>query len=84
MTKPSTRLFAVTLCALGLATAADTPPPLKIHTSELPNGLKIVLAEDRSRPVINLQVWYHVGSKDEKTNRTGFARTVRAFGRLPP
>lgn len=81
MTTTSARPFALTLCAqclaatlsLGLATAADTPPPLKIHTSELPNGLKIVLAEDRSRPVINLQVWYHVGSKDEKVNRTGFA-----------
>ena len=73
MTKISASLFAITLCAQCLATAADTPPPLKIHTAELPNGLKIVLAEDRSRPVINLQVWYHVGSKDEKVNRTGFA-----------
>jgi zinc protease len=73
MTMNTARLVGLTLCALGLATAADTPPPLKIHSSELPNGLKIVLAEDRSRPVINLQVWYHVGSKDEKVNRTGFA-----------
>lgn len=55
------------------AFAADTPPPLKIIEKSLPNGLKAVLAEDRSRPVINLQVWYHVGSKDEKTGRTGFA-----------
>lgn len=55
------------------ASAADTPPRLNIHKHELGNGLKIVLAEDRSRPVVNLQVWYHVGSKDEKTGRTGFA-----------
>lgn len=56
-----------------MAFAADTPPPLKIVRHQLPNGLKIVLAEDHSRPVTNLQVWFHVGSKDEKTGRTGFA-----------
>lgn len=72
------REFAFRLATAGLAAAtgavaADTPPPLKIHTAELKNGLKIVLAEDQSRPVINLQVWYHVGSKDEKPGRTGFA-----------
>jgi len=53
--------------------AADAPPALKIRQKTLKNGLKIVAAEDRSRPVINLQVWYHVGSKDEKPGRTGFA-----------
>ena len=79
MPNTTSRLFALTLCAqcltlLPMASyAADTPPPLKIQKFELPNGLKIVLAEDRSRPVTNLQVWYHVGSKDEKTGRTGFA-----------
>lgn len=55
------------------ALAADTPPALQIRQKTLKNGLSIVAAEDRSRPVINLQVWYHVGSKDEKTGRTGFA-----------
>jgi zinc protease len=53
--------------------AADTPPALQIRQKTLKNGLKIVAAEDRSRPVVNLQVWYHVGSKDEKPGRTGFA-----------
>ena len=67
------RLAAAGLAAASGAVAADTPPPLKIQTAELKNGLKIVLAEDHSRPVVNLQVWYHVGSKDEKTGRTGFA-----------
>lgn len=57
----------------GRALAADAPPPLNIQQKTLPNGLKIVLAEDRSRPVVNLQVWYHVGSKDEREGRTGFA-----------
>ena len=56
-----------------IASAADAPPALQIRQKTLKNGLRIVAAEDRSRPVINLQVWYHVGSKDEKPGRTGFA-----------
>lgn len=62
----------VALFAAALA-AQDLPPRLKIATAELPNGLKMVMHEDHSRPVINLQVWYHVGSKDEREGRTGFA-----------
>ena len=57
-----------------LATVA--PPPMKIQQHQLKNGLKIVLAEDQSRPVANLQIWYHVGSKDERPGRTGFAHLL--------
>jgi zinc protease len=53
--------------------AQDRPPKLAMQRHQLPNGLKMVMVEDHSRPVINLQVWYHVGSKDERTGRTGFA-----------
>lgn len=49
------------------------PPDLHLVTRELPNGLRMVLLEDHSAPVINLQMWYHVGSKDEKPGHTGFA-----------
>jgi zinc protease len=49
------------------------PPKLGIQTHALENGLRIVLLEDHAVPVINLQVWYHVGSKDEPPGRTGFA-----------
>jgi zinc protease len=49
------------------------PKPIEYREVSLPNGLKIVTHEDHSTPVINLQVWYHVGSKDEKPGRTGFA-----------
>src|SRR5579884_2877741 len=66
------KLWLVPLLAAGLC-AQDRPPKIKIITAELPNGLKMVMHEDHSRPVINLQVWYHVGSKDEREGRTGFA-----------
>ncbi len=49
------------------------PPKLNIQTHTLENGLRIVLLEDHAVPVMNLQVWYHVGSKDERPGRTGFA-----------
>jgi len=49
------------------------PPKLLIQKHTLANGLRVLMVEDHSAPVINLQVWYHVGSKDERPGRTGFA-----------
>ena len=39
----------------------------------LPNGLTVLIHEDHSVPVVGVNVWYHVGSKDERVGRTGFA-----------
>jgi len=39
----------------------------------LDNGLKVVFLEDHSTPIVHLQIWYHVGSKNERAGRTGFA-----------
>lgn len=63
-------LFVAAAC---LCQAQDKPQTVDIKTSKLPNGLELAFAEDHSRPVVNLQVWYHVGSKDERPGRTGFA-----------
>ena len=51
----------------------DKLPPLKIKEYQLKNGLKVILHEDRSTPVVSVGVWYHVGSKNEAEGRTGFA-----------
>lgn len=40
---------------------------------ELDNGLRVVVHEDRKAPIVAVGVWYHVGSKDEKPGKTGFA-----------
>jgi zinc protease len=69
---------AVVLASLALATAssptaATRPPKLDYKISTLANGLTVVLLEDHSTPIIHLQLWYHVGSKDERPGRTGFA-----------
>ncbi len=39
----------------------------------LDNGLRVIVMEDHSAPIAAIQVWYHVGSKNEKPDRTGFA-----------
>ena len=39
----------------------------------LPNGLDVILSQDRSLPVASVNLWYHVGSKNEDLGKTGFA-----------
>ena len=39
----------------------------------LPNGLRVIVHTDRKAPVVAVNIWYHVGSKDEPAGRTGFA-----------
>ena len=55
------------------ATAANRPPKLQYTMTTLANGLKVVLHEDHSTPIVHAELWYHVGSKNEKPGRTGFA-----------
>lgn len=57
-----------------LAATLELPErPFDAHVSQLDNGLKIITLEDHSAPIAAVQLWYHVGSKDEKPNRRGFA-----------
>ena len=39
----------------------------------LPNGLRVVLSRDNSAPVVAVNLWYNVGSRNERAGRTGFA-----------
>ncbi|MCB1181940.1 insulinase family protein [bacterium] len=57
------------------ARAADefVLPELALETYTLSNGLHVILHEDHRLPTVSVNVWYHVGSKDEKPGRTGFA-----------
>ena len=65
----STRFLRQTLSARrqGLD-AAD-----KVSGSTLPNGMRVLSAVDNSSPTVAIQVWYHVGSKDDPAGRSGFA-----------
>ena len=53
--------------------AAVRPPKLDYTMTTLPNGMNVVLLEDHSTPIVHLEMWYHVGSKNERPGRTGFA-----------
>jgi len=59
------------------ATAASTPdipiPDIKYTKFTLKNGLTVLVHEDRKTPVVAVNTWYHVGSKNEKPGKTGFA-----------
>jgi zinc protease len=46
---------------------------LSLEEYRLDNGLRVVLNEDHSAPLVAVNLWYHVGSKNERTGRTGFA-----------
>jgi zinc protease len=48
-------------------------PALHFQHETLPNGLEVYSVEDHSSPTVAVQVWYHVGSKDDPQGRSGFA-----------
>ncbi len=78
-------LFPPLACLVATAALAadDTPAPaaqkpltlkpIQFVEYDLPNGLHVILHENHSAPVITTYVLYHVGSKNERPDRTGFA-----------
>ena len=49
------------------------PMRVPIDTFRLPNGLFVTLSEDHTAPIVTVNLWYHVGSANEREGRTGFA-----------
>lgn len=66
------KLIITSLSFLALAIGAMAQK-VAFTEYDLKNGLHVVLHQDKSVPVVAVSVMYHVGSKDEQTNRTGFA-----------
>ena len=65
-------LFAVALtCALAQVSFGQIKIPYE--TYKLPNGLTVILSVDKTTPTVAVNIWYHVGSKNETPGRTGFA-----------
>lgn len=72
-------------CASQTTVAQQTPPSKNETLAPLPafsipytkmvldNGLTLIVHEDHKAPIVAVDVWYHVGSKDEKPGKTGFA-----------
>jgi zinc protease len=61
------------LAAQLIAPAQNRMPQLKFTDRTLANGMRVLTVPDHSSPTVAIQVWYHVGSKDDPTNRSGFA-----------
>jgi len=57
------------------AAAAPAARPLEVPYTQfdLPDGLHVILHEDHSVPIVTVNMWYHVGSANERQGRTGFA-----------
>src|SRR3982074_2463199 len=79
MARPSKTLAAAALAGVLVyaasqpSSAASRPPKFQYQITSLPNGLTVVLSEDHSTPIVHVNPTYHVGSKNEKPGRTGFA-----------
>jgi zinc protease len=60
---------------LGAQSPAPTAAPLEVpfQQFQLANGLNVILHRDTTVPLVAVNVWYHVGSANEKPGRTGFA-----------
>src|SRR5262245_42719493 len=70
-------LAAAALLSASLASAAPQAgsdvPDIKYEVYTLPNGLRVILAQDHRLPLVAVNLWYHVGPAYEEPGRTGFA-----------
>src|SRR2546428_12933833 len=53
--------------------AAETAGRIAFEQFALPNGLRVIYSEDHSTPIVSVDVWYEVGSRNERPGRSGFA-----------
>ena len=58
---------------MGLHGGQFTTMRIPVETFHLDNGLFVTLSEDHTTPIVAVNLWYHVGSANEKPGRTGFA-----------
>ena len=66
-------LVAAGMAALPLLLAAQEPTAVRVQSYTLTNGLKVHFVEDHAAQVVAVNVWYDVGSRNERPGRTGFA-----------
>ena len=73
--RPASLLASLTLlvAASPLAATELVIPPIQYHQRTLPNGMQVLSVEDHASPNVAVQMWYHVGSKDDPQGRSGFA-----------
>src|SRR5678815_3133020 len=73
ITGPFRWAAACLLAGAATPSAQSSTINIPFEKYQLPNGLTVILAVDRTTPTVAVDVWYHVGSKNEVVGRTGFA-----------
>ena len=70
-------IFAVLIAGASAQTTAQSPgrklPTIPFEKYKLKNGLEVILSDDRTLPLVSVNLWYHVGPANERPGRTGFA-----------
>src|ERR1700686_841768 len=61
------------LLSLAVTVARAADPEIPFQKFVLDNGLTLIVHEDHKAPIVAVNVWYHVGSKNGKPGKTGFA-----------
>ena len=74
---PTISLLFLLLCSYGVQAQSPLVNPDNINIPyekfTLDNGLTLIVHEDKKAPIVAVNVWYHVGSKNEKAGKSGFA-----------
>lgn len=69
----SLALAALALGASSSPTPGNASVDIPFEQFTLDNGLRVVVHTDKKAPIVAVNIWYHVGSKDEPAGRSGFA-----------
>src|SRR6266545_1135433 len=85
-------IILIVFCPVAIAAADSSPPvpqPIQFTEETLDNGLHVIYAPLHQAPVVHVRVLYHVGSRDERPDRQGFAHMFehmmfRGSAHVPP
>src|SRR2546423_1619192 len=73
MMRPLLAASALAISMHAPLVSAEAPPSIPYEKYRLANGLEVILSQDRTLPLVAVDVWYHVGAANEEPGRTGFA-----------
>jgi zinc protease len=69
-------VLAIGMLLLGFGGRSEAFTEKEVQETILPNGLKVLLLENRKAPVVTVQIWYNVGSRDEPLGQSGLTHLV--------
>src|SRR6202140_3252324 len=73
MMRPLLAAGALAISMHASLASAEAPPSIPYEKYRLTNGLDVILSQDRTLPLVAVDIWYHVGAANEEPGRTGFA-----------